>query len=215
MTNLRVDQFREFTDTLRLQGGAALTVRFVEPDDSEALQDYFRKLSSESRYLRFLGATNELPPAELARTLHSGEDNRFSVIAELMVEGRSRIIGEMRYAFDLTTRTCEFGLSVADPWQTQGIGSALLSNLACRAAALGAARLVGDTLRSNAPMLALARKAGFAFTNSPGDWRLVRFVKTIAFAPQEIPCESWKRAATLIGSRLYQSDTLPANAGLA
>ena len=40
-----------------------MTVRFVEPRDAEALQDYFRSLSTRSRYNRFLGAISELPPA--------------------------------------------------------------------------------------------------------------------------------------------------------
>ena len=73
--------------------------------------------------------------------------------------------------------------------------SALLKNLECRAAAFGAERLFGDTLRSNDAMLGLARKSGFAFTNSPGDWKLVRFEKHIDSAPQESPCASWRLAA--------------------
>jgi hypothetical protein len=71
----------------------------------------------------------------------------------------------------------------------------LLKNLQCRAAAFGAERLFGDTLRSNEVMISLARKSGFAFTNSPGDWKLVRFEKHIDAAPQEIPCVSWRLAA--------------------
>ena len=44
-------------------------------------------------------------------------------------------------------------------------------------------------------MIALARKSGFAFTASPGDWKLVRFEKHIDVAPQDIPCASWRLAA--------------------
>ena len=55
-----------------------------------------------------------------------------------------------------------------------------MKNLECRAAAFGAERLFGDTLRSNEAMISLARKSGFAFTASPGDWKLVRFEKQIA-----------------------------------
>jgi hypothetical protein len=39
-------------------------------------------------------------------------------------------------------------------------------------------------------MIGLARKSGFAFTLSPGDWKLVRFEKHIEVAPQGIPCAS-------------------------
>ena len=71
----------------------------------------------------------------------------------------------------------------------------MLRNLECRAAAFGAERLFGDTLRSNDVMIGLARKSGFAFTNSPGDWKLVRFEKPIDAAPKDIPCASWRLAA--------------------
>src|SRR5216684_2162392 len=64
--------------------------------------------------------------------------------------------------------------------------------------AFDAERLFGDTLRSNDVMISLARKSGFAFTNSPGDWKLVRFEKHIGAAPQEIPCASWRLAAQQI-----------------
>jgi hypothetical protein len=65
----------------------------------------------------------------------------------------------------------------------------------CRAAAFGASRLFGDTLRSNEAMIGLARKSGFAFSSSPGDWKLVRFEKHLDATPQEIPCASWRLAA--------------------
>ena len=117
------------------------------------------------------------------------------MIGEINVDGVDRIVCEARYAFHPDTETCEFGLSVADGWQGLGIGSALLSNLECRAAALGARRLVGDTLRSNDEMQGLARKAGFAFTHSPEGWTLVRVRKQIDFAPQDIPCVNWREIA--------------------
>jgi hypothetical protein len=50
-------------------------------------------------------------------------------------------------------------------------------------------------LRSNGAMIALARKAGFALTHNPDDWKLLRFEKQIELAPQEIPCASWRLAA--------------------
>ena len=195
MTALRLDDLRQYSDVLRLRSGKSVTVRFVEPRDAEALQDYFRSLSVRSRYNRFLGAISELPQTQLDHFIHVGEDDQFSVVAVMPIDGVETIVGEARYAFDAGTARFEFGLSVDDRWQGHGIGTALLKNLECRAAAFGAERLFGDTLRSNDAMIGLARKSGFAFTNSPGDWKLVRFEKHIDVAPQEIPCASWRLAA--------------------
>ena len=195
MTALRLDDLRQHSDVLRLRSGKPVTVRFVEPRDSDALQSYFRSLTTRSRYNRFLGAISELPAKVLDQFVHVGEADRFSVIAVMTIDGAETIVGEARYAFEPETDSFEFGLSIDDRWQGHGLGSALLSNLECRAASFGAVRLFGDTLRSNEAMIALARKSGFAFRNSPGDWKLVRFEKHIAVAPAEIPCASWRIAA--------------------
>ena len=104
-------------------------------------------------------------------------------------------VGEARYIFHPETGTVEFGISIDDRWQGHGIGAALIRNLECRAAAFGAQAVFGDTLRSNEGMMAVARKAGYAFTNHPDDWKLVRFEKAIGVAPSDIPCASWRIAA--------------------
>jgi GNAT superfamily N-acetyltransferase len=196
MVALVLNQLRQHSDILRLRSGQSLTVRFVEPRDAHALQHYIRSLSVRSRYNRFLGGMSELPQSELDHFTHAGESNRFSVIVLLMIDGVETIVGEARYGFE--NDNFEFGLSVDDRWQGRGIGSALLNNLECRAAALGAKRLFGDTLRSNGAMIALARKSGYSFAPSPGDWKLARFEKHIDVAPQDIPCANWKLVAEQI-----------------
>ena len=198
MSAFRLDDLRQHSDVLRLRNGKSLTVRFVEPGDAEALQSYFRSLTTRSRHNRFLGAMSELPRNLLEDFIHVGEQDRFSVIATMTIAGRETIVGEARYAFDADKDSFEFGLSIDDRWQGQGVGSALLRNLECRAAAFGANLLFGDTLRSNEVMIALARKSGFNFTGNPDDWKLVRFEKHSDLAPKEIPCASWRLAAEQI-----------------
>jgi GNAT superfamily N-acetyltransferase len=181
MTSLRVDDLKQYSDTLHARSGEAVTVRFVEPRDAEELQNYYRSLSARSRYNRFLGAMSQLPNTVLDHFIHVGRDGAFTVIATMHVDGFDTIVGEARYAFDR--------------WQGHGIGAALMKNMECRAAALGASSLFGDTLRSNDAMISLARKSGFAFHNQPDDWKLVRFEKEIDVAPKDIPCASWRIAA--------------------
>jgi len=195
MIALRLNDLRQHSDILRLRGGGSLMVRFVEPRDAEGLQGYFRSLSVRSRYNRFLGAMSELPRSQLEHFIHVGEDDRFSVVATMLVDGVETVVGEARYAFEPDTASFEFGLSIDDRWQGHGIGTALLKNLECRAAAFGAEQIFGDTLRSNDAMISLAGKSGFAFTSHPDDWKLVRFGKDIAVEPKEIPCASWRLAA--------------------
>jgi len=195
MLKLRFDDLGQYSDTLRTRQGEAVTVRFVEPRDGEELQNYFRSLSTRSRYNRFLGAMSELPKPVLDRFTHVGEAEGFTVVATMTIDGFETIVGEARYAFHPDNESFEFGISIDDRWQGHGLGSALLKNLECRAAAFGAQSMFGDTLRSNTAMVALARKSGYAFANHPDDWKLVRFAKAINVAPKDIPCASWRIAA--------------------
>jgi GNAT superfamily N-acetyltransferase len=195
MGTLRLEDLKQYSDRLSTRHGEPLEVRFVEPRDTEELQHYFRSLSTRSRYNRFFGAISELPKGLLHDFLEVGERERFTVVATKMVDGFETIVAEARYAFHEQTATLEFGLSVGDRWQGQGIASALLKNLECRAAALAAEHMFGDTLRSNEAMISLARKSGFAFVNHPDDWKLARFDKEISVAPKDIPCASWRLAA--------------------
>ncbi|SFI92527.1 GNAT family N-acetyltransferase [Bradyrhizobium sp. cf659] len=195
MSILRLEDLKQYSDVLRTRDGEALNVRFVEPRDTEELQHYFRALSTRSRYNRFFGAISELPKGLLHDFLQVGERERFTIVATKMVDGFETIVAEARYALHAETATLEFGLSVDDRWQGHGIATALMRNLECRAAALGAEHMFGDTLRSNETMISLARKSRFAFVNHPDDWKLVRFDKEIVVAPKDIPCASWRLAA--------------------
>ncbi|KRP94358.1 GNAT family acetyltransferase [Bradyrhizobium yuanmingense] len=195
MSTLRLEDLKQYSDVLRTRHGERLNVRFVEPRDTDELQHYFRSLSTRSRYNRFFGAISELPKGLLHDFLEVGERERFTIVATMMVDGFETIVAEARYALHAETATLEFGLSVDDRWQGHGIATALMKNLECRAAALGAEHIYGDTLRANETMVSLARKSGFTFVNHPDDWKLVRFEKEINLAPQDIPCASWRLAA--------------------
>ncbi len=199
MIPLHLDELRQFADVLRLRTGAAVTVRFVEPGDVESLRRYFEALSVRTHYNRFLGAARRVPSSEFERMLRTGHGSHFAVVAEVGQGDAKTIVGEARYALDPETQSVEFGISVADDWHGQGAGSALLTNLECRAAALGAERIFGDALNTNKDMLSLARRRGYHFTHPPGDWTLVRFQKEIRVA-QDIPCVQSSRAVPLFAA---------------
>ena len=179
MKHLSPGDLTRYGNALLTGRGLAVTVRLAREVDAGALQAYFRALSPHSRYNRLMGAASELPVGQLDAFTHWHDDGRFSVLATVDADSDERIVGEARYALDEETLRLELGLSVADDWHGQGLGLALLANLHGRAAALGAEVMFGDTLRTNDAMLALARKAGFAFSPSPGDWKQVRFEKRI------------------------------------
>jgi RimJ/RimL family protein N-acetyltransferase len=196
------DNLEGLTDRIRLRSGATLTLRFAAPADAELLQGYFRGLSGTARYNRLMSAVPELPVGQLAKFVRSGEADAYSVLASVGSDGGESVVGEVRYAHHPEDNAVEFGISVGDRWQRQGIGAALLTNLECRAAAFGAFLLYGDTLRSNLAMIGLARDGGFTLAASPTDWKQTRLEKQISYAPSDIPCASWRLAALRRGAQV-------------
>jgi acetyltransferase len=164
---------------LHLPAEPCVTLRPITPDDAKVLQAYVRGLSPESRYNRFLGALQELPPAELEHVTHLDRKYDLALLAEMKVAGASVVIGEARHACAPDRVECEFALSVADDWRRTGIGTLLMTEMEQRARSLGARRLVAESLRTNDGMKALARKTGFSLADMPNDARLIRIVKDL------------------------------------
>ena len=158
-------------------GDARVAIRTAATRDIEPLIAHFGLLSLSSRDNRFMGAADNLSKLASA-CLVSGEGDHFMLVAELRNADRHAIIGEACYAFDRREGRGEFAISVADQWQRRGLGTALLCALQLRAVALGHFGLFGESLKTNAQMLALAKKAGFVFSRSL-DWRAIRFDKRL------------------------------------
>jgi len=196
MLNVNLANPEQYSDVVRTYRGEAVTLRFATLADADQLQAYVRSLSTSSRYRRFLGAMSELPKTLLDDFIRVGPDNRLTVISTMNVGGFEAIVGEDRYAFHPEKGKLEFGLSVQDRWKGHGIGPALLTNLVCRAAVLGSHTMLGDTLRSNDVMIAVAKKSGYLLRQHPDDWKLVRFEKPILRAATDTPCASLRLAFT-------------------
>ena len=190
-----LDPGRSEIRMLRAKGrpNIRLTLRPARSSDGDALQNYVRGLSPQSRYNRFLGAANELPASELARALAAnGRDTR-TLLLTSTAEGRETVVGEARMVLSCDERAGEFSLSIADDWRRLGVGSALLEEIERKAAADGIERLFGDTLRANEGMIALALGRGFRL-GAGFEARLVRIQKRLDAAPN-LPCRKWTEIA--------------------
>jgi GNAT superfamily N-acetyltransferase len=171
-----------------LPGGERVTIRVVRSQDAGALQAYFRGLSGESRYRRFLGALSELNAKQLARLTEMHGPDELALLAFAQARDTSRLVGEAVLVSVPGSARSEFALSVADAWQRKGIGAALLADLECRARMRGANYLYGDVLRTNIAMKNLARKAGVALRSPFTDARLIEIGKDLAATAPDLPC---------------------------
>jgi GNAT superfamily N-acetyltransferase len=173
-------------DVVQVAGGRRVTIRPTLPQDAELQRDFFRSLSPQSRYHRFMTRLVDLPQAVAERFASIDYRSHLALLAEVVEGGRESMVGEARYVADKRRAdTCELAIAVADGWRGSGLAGVLLDRLERQAATAGFRRMVADTLISNGAMLGLARRAGYAVTASPDDPTLARLEKCLA--PQPAP----------------------------
>jgi len=150
-----------------------VTVRPVLSQDADMQRAFFRNLSAEARYFRFMTKLSELSDHLAER--FTNIDHRSHVGLFAFSDNNEIMIGEARYIVDeQEPAMCEFAIAVADAWRATGLARSLLQRLVSHATASGIHRMVADTMSSNAAMVALAKRAGFAVTRRSQDPRLVR-----------------------------------------
>lgn len=157
----------ELEGQLRLRDGSTVAVRPIRPEDAVLERQFFDALSAHSRYQRFLNQIAQLPPQLLARFTQLDYDRELALVA--LAPGGGEFIGVGRYAPNADGETAEFALTVADAWQGQGVGRALLERLCECATAAGYRTLYGHILNANQDMLGLAQHLGFAPSGRDGD----------------------------------------------
>jgi acetyltransferase len=168
-------------DVVRLIDGSRITIRPTLPQDLELQREFFRSLSTEGRYRRFMVPLNELPEVVAQRFISIDYRSHVALLAEVFDDGREIMIGEARYVLDEhDPATSEFALAVADDWQGRGVGRVLLARLEREAAASGIRRMLADTLYDNKAMRALAASSGYTVRANREDARLVRLVKQLS-----------------------------------
>lgn len=176
-----------------LKNGSTLHLRPVRPEDAPALIEFFRGLSAESLYLRFLGVSpfDRARAESLARTDY---ETRFGLVGET----RQGIVALGHFHRDpKNPDRAEVAFAVADALQGQGIGTSLLDRLARVAREIGIETFVADVLPYNRKMIEVFVDSGFGVRQRPEDG-VVGFEISLAATPQsaERAAERARHAAT-------------------
>jgi RimJ/RimL family protein N-acetyltransferase len=151
---------------LELRDGRCVTLRAVRPQDKDAIQPFIKGLSEASRYTRFMSALRELSPQMLERAVNPNQASELQLVAVVGEGAQEKIVGGARYGSSAGSRDCEFAVTVADEWHGLGLARQLLEALMRAARARGFERMEGYILASNARMLGLAKRLGFAEVES-------------------------------------------------
>jgi len=147
---------------LTLPDGTELAVRQITPADREALARAFDRLSPRARELRFLTPKDRLSSRELDYLTRIDHRTHEALVAIEPETGRWAAVA--RYATaPPESRTAELAITVADQWQSRGVGTGICRLLVARAGAEGIATLEALTQPRNLACQVLLTKLGFEF----------------------------------------------------
>ncbi|CAE6746154.1 bifunctional acetate--CoA ligase family protein/GNAT family N-acetyltransferase [Paraburkholderia haematera] len=155
---------RRFEETLDWQG-VRVTVRPIRPEDEAAHHDFVEAMTPEDLRLRFFGAVGSFDHSQLARMTQIDYDREMALIATVTSEeGFTRTLGVVRAVADPDNETAEFAAAVRSDQKGRRLGQLLMDRIIKYARARGIHWLVGEALRENGPMIALAKSCGFTIT---------------------------------------------------
>jgi RimJ/RimL family protein N-acetyltransferase len=146
-----------------LSDGRRVEIRALRPDDRADLLAAVGRASGQSLYRRFFAAKRELSEQEVAFFMNVDFVTHVALVAVVDDGGRPAIVGGGRYIV-LQAGQAEVAFAVVDQYQGQGIGSALMRQLAAIARAAGLQELIAEVLPDNSPMLKVFEKSGFPLT---------------------------------------------------
>ena len=122
---------------LLLHDGTKLLVRPLGPADHDRLAEGFHKLSIESRYRRFFTSKQTLSEREVD-FFTDCDDVQHLALGAFLADRDSDLVAVARCVREAADPTvAEVAIVVADEWQRQGVGKAVLHELATRALKAG------------------------------------------------------------------------------
>lgn len=159
--------------TATLADGTRVLIRPIHKEDAALERAFLKRLSPESRRLRFLGQMSE-PSDELIHNLTDIDYRRdMAFVALVHREGEKREIGVARYSTGADGKSCECAVTVSDDWRNRGLGTLLMRHLIDVARSRGVRSMMSIDEADNMGMRDLAKFFGFGRKSDPDDPSLV------------------------------------------
>jgi acetyltransferase len=145
--------------------GERLTIRPIRPEDEAMHRAFVESMTPEDLRLRFFSAVRSFDHTQLARMTQIDYDREMALVAVVAGEdGQPRTLGVARAVADPDNETAEFAVAILSDLKGRGLGRLLMTRIIAYVRSRGTHWLLGEALRENAPMIALARKCGFTVT---------------------------------------------------
>jgi GNAT superfamily N-acetyltransferase len=167
MSKMKIDKYLQ---EITLLDGSTVTLRPINSQDKQALQEFHARLSEDTRFFRYQYHKGELTEKDLSNFCDIDYDNTLALVAERENNGQKEIIGVGRYYRLDDPEIAEVAFVVQDSEQRKGIGTQLLKHLALQARENNIRYFVAEVLRANGKMISIFRKSdpGMEHVNEDG-----------------------------------------------
>ena len=145
----------------RTSTGLSILLRPVKISDEPLLKDFFYGLSDQSMYRRFISVRKDMPHERLQEFVIIDYTKEMLILASVKDAEREKVVAVGQYGINEDNHAAEVALVVRDDYQSQGIGTRLLSYLTYLAKREGLLGFTAEVLVENKPMLHLFEKMGF------------------------------------------------------
>lgn len=156
-----------------------MTIRPIAREDQELEAGFVRHLSAEARYERFMVTLRELPEAKLKYLTDVDQIGHVALAAVGQRDGRTALLGVVRYVVDPAGTGCEFAIVIDDAWKGSGLAGILMHALMDIARGRGLNTMEGIVLATNTHMLKFTRQLGFRAAHDPEERDVVRVVRRL------------------------------------
>ncbi|MFI7530271.1 GNAT family N-acetyltransferase [Nocardia salmonicida] len=147
-----------------LKDGRSVLVRRLTSDDLELVVDFSHRLSRRTISMRMLGPVVTLDRAGLARFMDFDSATQLALVA--VHEDRAVGVADVLQVEGHPDRA-EVTFTIADEFQTLGLGGLLLEHIAVAARDRGIAVLEADVLAENQAMIRTLENSGYAVEFGP------------------------------------------------
>jgi acetyltransferase len=144
-----------------LRNGQDVLLRPIKPEDEPMWLEMFQNFSEESIRYRFFQMLKDTPHEVRVRYCNIDYDREIAIVAELLEEGRRKILGVSRVSTEPDGKSGEMAFIVGDKWQNLGLGTKMVDYTLDIAAGMGIENVYAIMLPDNYRALSLTKKMGF------------------------------------------------------
>ncbi|NUQ66086.1 MAG: bifunctional acetate--CoA ligase family protein/GNAT family N-acetyltransferase [Pirellulales bacterium] len=151
----------EFVTERRLKDGTPVVLRPIKPEDEPMWHELLAGCSTQSLWFRFSYLFKQTTHEMASRYCFIDYDREIGIVAEVDENGERKLIGVGRLVADMNHDSAEYAVIVVDRWHGHGLGGLLTDYSLEVAKKWGVKRVVAETSKENARMLATFRNRGF------------------------------------------------------